>query len=131
MIKYSIKAVLILAIVLSGLLAHAETKKEYQNRFRLMLDYAVRTNEYVHQRLGDKGLASYAHAMAELLPQSRQELAFLTGEYISARYGALSYNSDELERLRESWRRLRQQDLKHLKPGPAKAAEGDAHGQSS
>jgi hypothetical protein len=69
--------------------------------------------------------------MAEVLPQSRQELVFITGEYISARYGALSYNSDELERLRESWRRLRQQDLKHIKPGPARAAEGDTDGQSS
>ena len=43
----------------------AETKKEYENRFQLMLDYAVRLNEYVRSRLGDKGLASYAHAMSE------------------------------------------------------------------
>ncbi|MDJ0762990.1 MAG: hypothetical protein QNJ97_08390 [Myxococcota bacterium] len=45
--------------------AGAETKQEYQHRFKLMLDYAVRTNEYIRQRLLDKGLAAYAHAMAE------------------------------------------------------------------
>jgi hypothetical protein len=42
-----------------------ETKQQYQNRFRLMLDFAVRTNEYVRQHLGDKTLAAYAHRMAE------------------------------------------------------------------
>ena len=42
-----------------------ETKQQYQNRFRLMLDFAVRTNEYVRQHLGDKTLAAYAHTMAE------------------------------------------------------------------
>jgi hypothetical protein len=52
-------------IVLAGNLALTENKKEYQNQFRLMLDYAVRTNEYMRQRLGDKALANYAHAMAE------------------------------------------------------------------
>lgn len=45
--------------------ARAEGVKEYENRFRLMLDYAVRIDEYVRQRLGDKGLAAYAQAMAE------------------------------------------------------------------
>ncbi len=56
---------LLLGIVLMSSSAFSESKKEYQNRFRLMLDYAVRTNEYVRQRLGDKGLSSYTHAMAE------------------------------------------------------------------
>lgn len=42
----------------------AESKQEYQNRFLVMVDFAVRTNEYVRQHLGDKGLSSYAQAMA-------------------------------------------------------------------
>ena len=45
--------------------ASAESKSEYQNRFRIMLDFSVRTNEYVRQHLGDKRLASYAQSMAE------------------------------------------------------------------
>lgn len=45
--------------------AGGETRTEYQNRFRLMIDYAVRTNEYVRQHLGDKSLARYAQGMAE------------------------------------------------------------------
>jgi len=43
----------------------AENKKEYQNQFRMMLDFAVRTNEYVRGRLGDRALVGYAQAMAE------------------------------------------------------------------
>lgn len=45
--------------------ALAESKQEYHNRLRLMLDFAVRTNEYVRQHLGDRGVSAYAHAMAE------------------------------------------------------------------
>jgi hypothetical protein len=63
--KISTAAIFALAIVLLSFETGAETKKEYENRIQLMFDFAVRTNEYVHQRLGDKGLASYAHAMAE------------------------------------------------------------------
>lgn len=54
-----------LAVATGGGPAAAESKLEYQNRFRLMLDFAVRTNEYVRQHLSDRGLAAYAHAMAE------------------------------------------------------------------
>ncbi len=63
--KARLVASALIALALVSQTAWGESKKEYQNRFKLMLDYAVRTNEYVRQRLGDKGLASYAHAMAE------------------------------------------------------------------
>jgi hypothetical protein len=43
----------------------AETKPEYQNRLKLMLDLAIRTNDHVRRHLSDKGLVGYAHAMAE------------------------------------------------------------------
>lgn len=43
----------------------AESKQEYQNRFRLMMDYAVRLNDYVRSHLGDRKLSAYAHAMSE------------------------------------------------------------------
>jgi len=42
-----------------------QSKKNYLNRARLMLDFAVRTNEYVRQRLMDKELAHFAHTMVE------------------------------------------------------------------
>lgn len=42
-----------------------QSRKNYLNRARLMLDFAVRTNEYVRQRLMDKELAHFAHTMAE------------------------------------------------------------------
>jgi capsid portal protein len=63
--KITTAAVLATSIMLLCFETGAETKKEYENRLQLMFDFAVRTNEYVRQRLGDKGLASYAHAMAE------------------------------------------------------------------
>lgn len=41
-----------------------ESKREYQQRFQMMLDYAVRANEYIRQHLGDRGLCTYADQMA-------------------------------------------------------------------
>ncbi|MCP4599752.1 MAG: hypothetical protein GY847_04300 [Proteobacteria bacterium] len=65
MTRIGFAAVLVFGIALSIPMARGASKKEYQNQFRLMLDFAVRTNEYVRQRLGDKALISYAHAMSE------------------------------------------------------------------
>ncbi len=60
------------AVVIAALLtvfatgaAVAESKLEYHNRFKLMLDLATRTTDHVRRHLGDKGLVGYAHAMAE------------------------------------------------------------------
>jgi len=63
-----------LVVILAGVAAGAQTKPEYQNRFRLMLDFAVRTNEYMRQHLGDKGLARYAHAMMEKNAQEAEKM---------------------------------------------------------
>ena len=46
-------------------LAHGETKQEYENRIRVMMDYAVRLDDYVRTHLGDRKLAAYAQAMSE------------------------------------------------------------------
>jgi len=51
-----------------------ETKQQYQNRFRLMLDYAVRSNEYVRQHLGDRTLVSYAQTMAERNAEAAEQM---------------------------------------------------------
>ena len=45
--------------------ARAESKQEYENRIRLMLDYAMRLDDYIRAHLGDRKLASYAQVMAE------------------------------------------------------------------
>lgn len=45
--------------------AEAESKQEYQNRIRVMFDYAVRMNDYVRSHLGDRKLGAYAQSMAE------------------------------------------------------------------
>ncbi len=43
----------------------AETVKEYEAQIRLMIDYAVRLDDYVRGHLGDKKLAAYAQIMSE------------------------------------------------------------------
>jgi hypothetical protein len=58
---------LVTALTVLGFSAtsQAESKQEYQNRFRVMVDFGVRLNDYIRQHLGDKKLASYAQAMSE------------------------------------------------------------------
>ena len=41
----------------------AETQREYETRFQIMLQYAVDVNEYVRRHLQDKKLCSYAQNM--------------------------------------------------------------------
>lgn len=57
-----------------GASSRAESKQEYQNRFQVMLDYAVRLDDYVRAHLGDKKLASYANAMAERNAQEAEQM---------------------------------------------------------
>lgn len=42
----------------------AESKREYENRFQVMLQYAVNINEYVRRHIQDKNLCAYAQEMA-------------------------------------------------------------------
>jgi hypothetical protein len=59
-------AVVAAALVALAAPTAAETKSEYENRFKLMLDWAVSADEFVHGHLGDRQLAAYARNMAEL-----------------------------------------------------------------
>ena len=45
--------------------AGAESKQEYENKIRLMMDYAVRLDDYIRSHLGDRKLSAYAQVMAE------------------------------------------------------------------
>jgi hypothetical protein len=64
--RHAIFAVLAAALLARLAPAAAETKSEYENRFQVMLDWAVRADEFVHGHLGDKQLSAYARDMAEL-----------------------------------------------------------------
>ena len=63
--RYGTTIFLIFTIITLCAPSMAQSRKNYLNRARLMLDFAVRTNEYVRQRLLDTELANFAHAMAE------------------------------------------------------------------
>ncbi len=43
----------------------ADTKREYENRLKVMVDFAVRLDDFVRSNLGDKKLAAYAQVMSE------------------------------------------------------------------
>ncbi len=58
-------ALLTVAVFLLPNSARSETKQEYENRIRVMMDYAVRLDDYVRTHLGDRKLAAYAEAMSE------------------------------------------------------------------
>jgi hypothetical protein len=55
-------AALLFALSISGG-AGGETRREYENRLRVMIDLAVRLDEYVRQHLGDRSLAAYAQSL--------------------------------------------------------------------
>jgi len=57
----SIAALLLVLSVSGG--AGGETRREYENRLRVMIDLSVRLDEYVRQHLGDRSLAAYAQAI--------------------------------------------------------------------
>ena len=64
--KTALALIVFMAIVSMHATSYGESTREYKNKFMMMLDHAVHVNDYVRQRLGDKSLALYAHAMAEI-----------------------------------------------------------------
>jgi len=56
----------------------------------------------------------YLFALADLLPESREELAFITQHYVSVRYGNSLPTENELSQLRQSWQKIERNRLKRL-----------------
>jgi hypothetical protein len=54
----------------------------------------------------------YLYAVAERLPEAREDIARLTQRYVAVRYGTALPGEDEIESLRQSWRRVRKYNLK-------------------
>jgi hypothetical protein len=54
--------------------AGAESKLQYKNRFTIMLDFAVRTNDYMRRHLGDRELCSYAQAMSQTNAEQAEQM---------------------------------------------------------
>ncbi len=55
----------------------------------------------------------YYYALAGVLPEAQDDLGLITQQYIRTRYGMWLPTEDELDQLRHSWRRLRQNHLKN------------------
>jgi hypothetical protein len=54
--------------------ARTESRLEYENRFRMMVDFSVRSNEYVRQHLSDRALAAYAQRMAAQNAEAAEQM---------------------------------------------------------
>ncbi|GAI27181.1 unnamed protein product, partial [marine sediment metagenome] len=57
----------------------------------------------------------YLYALAHLLPDVQGDLDLITQQYVKVRYGALLPTEDELHQLRQSWHRVKQNQLKQSK----------------
>ena len=71
----------------------------------------------------------YFYTLADLLPEARQDLAFITRQYVSARYGTLPQTEDELRQLRESWHNVKQNNLRQISREQARGQEMSINGQ--
>jgi hypothetical protein len=56
----------------------------------------------------------YLGILADLLPHVRQELALITQQYVSTRYGGRLPETQELQDMRQSWDRIRQNRSKKV-----------------
>ena len=54
----------------------------------------------------------YLDVLQEKTPAYRDTLQYVTGKYVSARYGHVTPSVEELEQLKQSWHNLRHQQLK-------------------
>lgn len=73
--KKKIGLLLFLFIILIGTRTMAaDSKREYENRFRIMLQYAVNINEYVRRHLQDVGLCTYAQEMTTTNARAAEQM---------------------------------------------------------
>ena len=60
----------------------------------------------------------YLYTLVDLLPEAREDLVFITQQYVTARYSALVVVEDELHQLRQSWHRVKQNRIKRKSSEP-------------
>ena len=84
--------------------------------------YPRRTHQTPHEYLG---------TLADLLPESQPDLAFITQQYVSARYSTLPQTAAELHQLRQSWHRVKQNNLKQVSREHTSRQEASINGQSN
>jgi len=70
----------------------------------------------------------YLYTLVDLLPEAQVDLAFITRQYVSARYGASLPTEDELLNLRQSWHRIKRNRLKKQDNEHTQEQEGDLNG---
>lgn len=59
----------------------------------------------------------YLHAMSTLIPESKEQLSFITQQYVDVRYGFSLPTENDLAQLRQSWNEVAQKRLKRQSTG--------------
>ena len=61
----------------------------------------------------------YLTSMVKLLPEAQEDLAIITEQYVAARYSSSLPGGDELNRMKQSWHRVRRNRLRKPHGEPA------------
>ncbi len=59
----------------------------------------------------------YLHALSSLIPEAREQLSFITQQYVDVRYGFSLPTENDLNQLKQSWNEIAQKRLKRQSTG--------------
>lgn len=71
-----------------------------------------------HPRVKSQTPQEYCYALVDLLPQVQPDLEFITEQYVRARYGTPLAGESKLYQLKQSWHRVKENNLKKLDKRP-------------
>ena len=92
--------------------------------YRQLLSWAA-SGGYPRQR--SQTPDDYFYTLVDLLPGSRVDLQLITEYYVNARYGTFLPADDELGRIKQSWHRVKQNELKKILKKEVTGQEEDTH----
>lgn len=88
----------------SQLLSAITIRRIYANLVRL-------ATKAGYPRLGSQTPYEYRTTLAEVFPDRERDVALITEAYVSAHYGQLPDNAEELQQIRDCWERIRSQGV--------------------
>lgn len=96
----------------SRFLAAISIRRIYTNLVRL-------ATEAGYPRAQAQTPYEYLPVLCKALPGSTEDVRVITEAYVNARYGLVPDTPEELQRIRDCWQRVRQQEVQGLKPKPS------------
>ncbi len=75
-IRYVVVNILVIILITFSIDSNAtQTPRQYETGFKIMLDYAIRINEYGRVHLQDNRLCAYAQAMSETNARQAEQMS--------------------------------------------------------